>query len=155
MIKGKWSVDWIRIYNKLTNSTNGLQWCTTMLKQIWIEYHLIWTHRNKILHEPTNAFEINRQNEMLNKTIQETYALTTHIPAHDRRRLLTPLDKLLNSTRKHKHLWINTNSKDIRNKAKNNTPNQNENRITKYFQSRRNRKLTKKNTTIASEYHPP
>jgi hypothetical protein len=154
-IKGKWTTDWIHTFNSMTNTTKGLQWCTTLLKTIWLEYHQIWQIRNNKLHQPDNQFEIQRQNDMLDRTIEDTYNLAPLLQNIDRKRLMRPIDHLLNSTKNQKHLWITNNTKHLKTKVKQSTRPNTENPITTYFPRTKHRPQPRNNTTIASEFRPP
>jgi hypothetical protein len=132
-VKGKWASEWIYTFNRLTNSDTGHKWSTKVLQLLWTEYHQIWLTRNNKLHQPDNLFETKRQADMLNQTIRETYELEERLNAIDRKRLMRPLDKLLNSTHRQKHIWINNNTKQLRKKAKECRKQTSSASITQYF----------------------
>jgi hypothetical protein len=74
-LKGRWSTSWVELYNRLTNTKNGVKWTVKNLKLIWNELHQKWLNRCNKLHDDskfekqrtatTFAEEINTMGEQI------------------------------------------------------------------------------------------
>ena len=105
IIRGHWSRDWVHLYDKLTNTNNGVRWASSLLHKLWQAIIDKWKRRCDAEHAETPETAA-RNEAAVDTQIDTIYESLSMLDSIDKKLLHKPAEVFKAMHLKRKRAWI-------------------------------------------------
>jgi hypothetical protein len=95
ILRGNLSLSWVRTYDSIHHCNRGKQWCISLLRKIWTEFHALWKRRCDHYHGATVSLRREQLLREVTPRIHQLYQDQEQLLHIDHQFFNTPQDRLL------------------------------------------------------------
>jgi hypothetical protein len=114
VLKGNWSLSWVRTYDALHQSHSGEQWGISLLRKIWSEFYQMWKHRCDHLHGTTLSIQRQHLLREVTPKIEQFYAESGQLLHVDQQFFRQPEEDILKLPNSRLENWVHRAERHIK-----------------------------------------